>query len=176
MQAEGNPKPRPYLIVLSAGAVVVAVAVLGFALSWLALEDPWAHASTHILGAAAAATFLVLALRIWPAPSPARIAHNARRLLVVGLAVFAVGQAFEALGAWGYDGNRRVSGLAQVHDVALQIGTLGLLLTMFAAGGSVAIAGAARFDLLESRWFTAMVVAVIVLVVLFVIGGFIFGY
>ena len=92
------------------------------------------------------------------------------------MTIFASGQLLEAVGAWGYDENERVSSLADVHDGAVYVGVAGLSLTMLGLLMSVIVAGAARFELLESRWMPVAMGLAVLAAVAFVIGGIIFGY
>ena len=89
---------------------------------------------------------------------------------------FAAGQLLEAAGAWGYDENERVSLLADVHDVAVYVGVAGLVLTMLGLLMSVIVAGAAHFELLESRWMPVALGFAVLAAVAFVIDGIIFDY
>lgn len=173
---EGPPDRRMYPVAPSVLAVVVAAAGIAFGISLLDLDDPWAHAAGHAVGLAVAATLLILALRFWPLPFPHWINRRARSLLVVGLAIGALGQGLEMVGAFGYDGDAETSGLSSVHNVGVYLGAGGVLLTMLSALSSVVAGGAARWGMLDSPWFKVALGAAVVLVALFVGGSFIFGY
>ena len=171
------PSPRrQYNALISASIVLLVMGILLFGVSRLNLDDPWAHSSVHLLAAAAASALLILAIRFWAPPLDRGVARAARAVLVGGFAILAVGQGLEGVGAFGYPGNPQISSLEGVHDVAIYIGTAGLLLTMLGAFLSIVVAGAARLNLLDSRWFKAGVVLAVVGVVLFVVGAMVFGY
>lgn len=93
---------------------------------------PFDHGTGHAVGAAAAATLLVLALRYWSRRRvPRALSRAARLVLVAGFDVSAVGQALEMVEAFWLDG---------VHDLALYPATLGLLLTMLGGLSSLVVA------------------------------------
>lgn len=87
-----------------------------------------------------------------------------------------LGQALESAGAFGFSGNRQISRLATLHDVALNVGVAGLLLTMLGAVLTAIVAVAARYNLLETKWLTVGVGIAVAAVILFIIGAFVFGY
>lgn len=176
VSVEGSPDRRMYPVAPSVLATVVAAAGIGFGISVLDLDDPWAHAASHALGFAVAATLFILALRFWPIPFPHWINRRARSLLVVGLAIGALGQGLEMVGAFGYEGDTETSGLSSLHDFGVYVGAGGVLLTMLGALSSVVAGGAARWGMLDSLWFKVALGAAVVLVALFVGGSFIFGY
>ena len=167
---------RRYNALVSSSAVLGVAGVLAFGLSRMNLDDPWAHPSIHLLAAAAASALLVLALRFWTPPFSRWIARVARFVLVGGFAILALGQGLEAVGAFGYDGNRAISSLAVLHGIAVYVGAAGLLLTMLGALLSVVVAAGTRFNLLDSPWFKAGLGLAVVGVVLFLVGGVVFGY
>lgn len=162
---------------LSTVAVVAAFVLLGLLLSRLGLPDPWNHAALHaVFGGAALALFALIRSR-WPAPLPHPAARPVRMVLMVGLAVLSLGQGLEGAGAFGFRGDAEfIPGLAQMHDIGLIIGTVGLLLAMLGGLLTVVVSVAARYDMLNSRWLKVGMAMAVASVVLFVIGGFIFGY
>ena len=107
---------RQYRIAPSALFLVAVTALVSFGITLLDLDDPWAHASIHAVGAVAPGVMVLLALRFWPEPFDHRINRRVRWVLVAGLTVLALGQGLEMVGAFGYDGNKRISALASVHD------------------------------------------------------------
>lgn len=173
---ERPPGRRIYPIAPSVLATVVVGVGIAFGISLLDLDEPWEHAASHALGLVVAATLFILALRFWPMPFHHWMNRRARSLLVVGLAIGALGQGLEMIGAFGYDGDTETSGLSSVHDLAVYVGAGGILLTMLGALSSVVAGGAARWGMLDSLWFKVSLGAAVVLVALFVGGSFIFGY
>lgn len=131
---------------LGRGLIVGGVlAAIGWFLMAGALAD--AEASDHArLHAAIVAVLLLVAGTIrarWPSAGLASWAPT------VGLILFAAGQAFEAVGAIGYDATGRQK-LAELHDVGLMITPLGLVATVVGITISLAVgpgrgAGAARW-------------------------------
>jgi hypothetical protein len=157
-----------------AAAVVFAVLLL---VLWLALplSGNNDHAVGHFVLGVPILLLMVLAVRTWPAPN-GRAAVIARNVLLAGLGLWGGGLMIEGIGAYGYDGNDRTSGLAVLHDLGVVIGPFGLVLTMAGAITSVGVDLAARRGAAGSRYFTAAVVLAAVVAVAFVAGGFIFGY
>ena len=56
------------------------------------------------------------------------------------------------------------------------MGTVGLLNTMVGVLLSFVVGAGARFNLLDSVWFRVALGAAVAIVVLFLVGGVIFGY
>jgi hypothetical protein len=89
----------------------------------------------HLALGIPALLLLVLAVTTWPKPS-ARDERVVRTIFVVGLAVFGGGSVLEATGAFGYDDyDNRVNDLANLHDIAQLIVTVGFALTLAGAIG-----------------------------------------
>lgn len=169
-----DPSRRPYR---STAAVVAATVALAFLLSRLGLPDPWNHAVFHALVGGAALALFALSVWRWPRPLPHRAARQARIVLIVGLAVLGLGQGLEGAGAFGFRGDAEsIPRLAQLHDIGLIIGTVGLLLAMLGGLLTVVVRVAARYDRLNSKWLKVGMAMAVAGVVLFVIGGLIFGY
>jgi len=157
-------------------AVSTAVAVAAILLGTLDLRDPWDHAPGHAIVALAAAAFLILALRHWPAPTGGGAGRVARLVMVAGFGVSATGQALEAAGAFGREDGRFWSRLADLHGAAAYVGAAGLLLTIFGVLSAVVVAAAARTRLLGSRWMHLAWALPGAAVFLFVLGAVVFGY
>lgn len=131
---------------LGRGLIVGGVlAAIGWFLVAGTLAD--AEAADHArLHAAMVAVLLLVAGAIrarWPSAGLASWAPT------VGLLLFATGQAFEAIGAIGYDATGRQM-LAELHDVGLMVTPLGLVATVIGITISLALwpgrrAGAARW-------------------------------
>lgn len=163
----------PVISTLAVAAVTAAVAA---SLARLPLQDPWAHALGHLVGAGASAAVVVLALWFWRPARAHRASRGARGVLVAGLAVFALAQALESVGAFGFDGYRSVSALAGVHDFALYLSPVGFMLAMFGAVASAVMAGAARANVIGSRAVVFALAGAAGAVVLFFVGSVVFGY
>lgn len=164
---------RPYLASL---AVVAASGALDLLLSRLGLGDPWDHAPGHAVMAVAAVLLLVLVNWRWPRPLAHPASRMARLVLMVGLGTLGLGQALESAGAFGFSGNRQISRLATLHDFGLNVGVVGLLLTMLGAVLTAIVGVAARYNLLGTKWLTVGVGIAVAAVILFIIGAFVFGY
>jgi hypothetical protein len=171
-----GPPPREHVITWSSLTAIVVGVLLLMALGATGLDDPAAHLLSHLAFGLPALALLVVALKTWPPPFDDRYGRPARRTLLVGLAVTTLGQIVEGTGAFGFDGNKRINALATAHDVGIVIGTLGLLVLMLGIGLSVVIAIARRIGIVESRWILVLVGIAVAAVVLFIVGGFIFGY
>lgn len=169
---EGPPR---YLILWTSAAAIAGGVLAFIVLGSLGLKDPFAHLFSHLAFAVPALALLVAAIRRWPPAVPERYAELARRVLVTGLAVAGGGQLMEGLGAFGYTGNGRENVLAVAHDLGLGISTLGLLALMFGIGLSILVVLSRRLGL-EERWMKFLVGVVVVGLILFVGGSFIFGY
>lgn len=169
-------EPRDHLIAWSSAAAVVAGVALFALQNAVGLEDPASHLSSHLAFGLPAAALLFFAATKWPPPFQDRWGRAARTVLVVGLGVLAAGQLGEGVGAFGFDGNRRVNALASLHDVALSVGLLGLLVLMLGVGLTALVAAARRFGLIGTRWMGLLVGAAVAGVVLFVLGSLVFGY
>lgn len=115
-----------------------AVAALLWAIPLVALlivvgariQDEAGHAASH-LALGVPAFFLLLSSRRWRDSSPGRLGSTGRKLLLIGLGLLGVGQLFEALGAFGFEGYaRQYEWLATVHDFAMFSGPPGFLLLL----------------------------------------------
>lgn len=160
----------------SALIALAAVVMLTIVANAFALEDPWAHLSSHLAGAVPVLALVVVAWRAWPPPVADRYGRPTRAIVVVGLLVGGLAQLLEGLGAFGFDGNDRIGWLAGLHDVGLGVGVLGLLILMFGIGLAVLVGLARRMGWIESRWMPALIGIAVLGVVAFVAGSFIFGY
>lgn len=142
-----------------AGRVLVLggiAAALGWFLVANRLAEPESadHARLH---AATVAVLLAVAGAIrarWPA---ARLASWAPAL---GLGLFAVGQAFEAIGAIGFDASGRHT-LAELHDVGLMVTPLGMAATVVGISTGLAAGFSRRAG--AGRW-VGIAAAIVVLV------------
>lgn len=170
----GRLRRHPYF---AAAALAAAAAFTGVAvLSRLRLSDTASHAASHGVGIVAAGLFLALVLTMWPRPRADLTSRGVRHTLLLGIAIFLAGQILEAAGAFGYDGYRRVGRLARLHDVGVILGPAGLLLALAGFGLTVLLVFAGRMNILGSRWITYGFIAIILAVIAFLVGGFIFGY
>lgn len=142
-----------------AGRVLVVGGVLA-ALVWflvagmLAEPESAEHARLH---AAIVAMLLLVAGAIrtrWPSAGLASWAP------AVGLSLLAVGQAFEAIGAIGFDASGR-QGLAELHDIGLMITPLGMVATVI--GITIGLAVGSGRQAGAARW-TGIAAAIVVLV------------
>lgn len=134
------------------------------------------HSVSH-LGPGIAAFLLVLASRVvWPPPADDAASRRARTAVVIGLGVFAVGQIVEAIGAFGYRGNARVSSLAALHDVGVVLGPMGLLVTLGGIVVSAGVAVARRRGGLSSRALAAALAAAVAVVATYVVAGIVLGF
>lgn len=170
-----NPVKRFVVLWTSVAAIVVAaggVLVVGR----LGLGDRGEHAASHILVALPAMLLMAAALKVWPPPHPATASRSARRALVAGLLILTIGNALEAVGAYGYEGNTEVSSLARAHAMAIPIGVVGVLLTAFGAVASILTNLAARYGGRDERWLRYAIGVGVAAAALFVLGGLIFGY
>ena len=165
---------HPYLTTaaLVGGAAFAGVA----ALSSFRLSDVGEHAAGHAIGMVAAGLLLALIIRLWPPVSPDFPSRAARSLLGLGAAAFLAGQLLEVIGACGYDGNEQTSALARLHEVGVVVSPPGLLLALAGAGTALVLAILGRLNLLGSRWVTYGFIGVAAAVILFLVGGLIFGY
>lgn len=139
--------------VLMLGGIAAA---LGWFLVAGTLADAEAadHAQLH---ATIVAVLLLVAGAIrarWPAAGLASWAPT------VGLLLFATGQAFEALGAIGYDAAGRQK-LAELHDVGLMVTPLGLVATVVGIAIGLALGPGRRAG--AARW-VGIAAAIVVLV------------
>ena len=180
-----QPGPEPTIHAASGSSHVVlwtslatagAAVVITIGASLLSLDDPVGHLVSHLAFALPGLALVVIAWKMWPAPVGDRYGRVIRNIVLGALGVAGVGQLFEGIGAFGYDGNDRVNGLAGLHDVALVVSTLGLLALMFGIGLAVLFAFTRRLGWIESRWMLAVVGLAAAGVIAFVLGGFIFGY
>jgi hypothetical protein len=156
--------------------------VLGVALAALAgglpLSGNAEHAGLHLAGAVPALVLLLLAARTWPATTT-RAATISRRLLLAGLAVIGLALVTEALGAFGYSESNDyepVNGLATLHDVAVPLSPVGVVLVMTGTILSIGVHVATRRGAAQARYLTVVVVLAVAAAVAFVAGGLILGY
>lgn len=163
------------IVATAVGAAVFAVVVAQAGLV-APIGDEGQHAVSH-LGPGIAGFLLVIASRVlWPPPADDPASRAGRTVVVAGLAIFAIGQIVEAMGAWGYRGDARVGFLAAFHDVGVVVGPIGLLATL---GGIVLSAGTAvarRRGGLSSRTMAAALVAAGMVVAAYVIAGILLGF
>jgi len=86
------------------------------------------HALGHV---ASASLFLIVAfaaVRFWPAPRPGGAKRLSRGLVVGGCSVIAAALLLEAVGAFGYDGEKsRVGLLTALHNGVWPLGVVGFL-------------------------------------------------
>jgi hypothetical protein len=135
-----------------------------------------AHAVFHLSVAILGLLLIVAALRKLP-PNPAGwIGRGPRVLVLAGLVVLYGGQIVEAIGAFGYRGNVRVSALATIHDVAAVVSPAGMLIVILGAVLTTSVILLARFNKLHSRWTPVVFVGAPVALALFVAGAIIFEY
>ncbi len=166
---------RHPIAVTVAGALVFAVVVAQVGLA-LTMPDEWQHVLSHT-GPGIAALFLVAASRrMWPPPAASRPSRVSRTVLVIGLALFGVGQIVEAVGAFGYSGNTRVSNLALVHDVGVVLSPVGLLVTLAGATASGFVTVAGRHGELKRSTVKVGVIAAVAVVVAYVVAGIVLGF
>ena len=142
----------------------------------LASEDETAHAAQHLAVAVPVVLVVVAARRVWPRPRDDRAAKGARMVLLSGLGVFGVGQLVEAAGAFGFEGDKRVNWLAAVHDFAVALSQVGIIVTVMGALVSATIGFALRGRRTTPRWLLAAIVVGLLGAMAFVIGGIVFGY
>lgn len=161
---------------------VAGTAVLLLMLTVVALTVPMngtvEHFSQHLVLGLPLLLLLVLALGWWPRPAPEFAARLARGVLVAGLAIAGVGVLAEAIGAFGFTANGygRANALADLHDVAVLVWPLGLVLVMAGAILTAGVLLAARRGASGSRMVTIAAVVAVVAAVAFVAGGLILGY
>jgi apolipoprotein N-acyltransferase len=110
------------------GLFVVALV----AITSVALDDQVFYFARDLSAAIPALLLVAAALWLWPRPR-SRLGRLARTVVLVGLALFGLGDALEAIGIWGWSWNgagRYVvtdQGLAQTHDLGRLGGVLGEL-------------------------------------------------
>lgn len=142
----------------------------------LALSDLASHRTGHaVIGFVALALLAVLLWR-WRPTVSSRAAKVAYVLLAVGLGAVVLGQLLEIVGASGYDRDLRVSDLATVHDIGVPFTPVGMVLAFVGAIGAAGTALLSHAGPSSRRWIVAGMVLGGVGIVLFVAGGFIFGY
>lgn len=154
----------------------VLAAVLGWLVSVLPLRGNSAHAASHLAVAVPALVLLATALRAWPPPE-VRAEGLSRGVFLLGLGIAGGGMSLEAIGAYGYDedGGRRIELLTSLHNSAVAIGGIGLLLVVL---GGILTAGlhlAGRRGRVRSEYLTRAVVAVLFAVVAYFGAVFLFG-
>lgn len=117
-------------------ALLVAVPLVAFlVLVGSRMDDEVGHAASH-LAVGLPALLLLGSSRRWQERAPRPLGWAARKLVVVGLAVLGASQAFEALGAFGFEGYaRQYDALVTVHDISMFGGPVGLLLLVI--GGTL---------------------------------------
>jgi hypothetical protein len=142
----------------------------------LALSDLASHITVHIIVGLIALFVLGFLLWRWLPSLARREASIARWLLALGLAVVVVGQLLEVIGASGYDGDDRVSGLATVHDVGVPLTPVGMVFAFLGAVGSVAALLLAHSRPDSRRWVIGGMVLAGVGATVFIVGGIVFGY
>lgn len=155
---------------LSVAATIVTIAVL-VTLGGLTIGDlvPPAvgHALSHAFVGIPVAVLAYAAVRSWPPARTTAPGRLARRLVVVGLAGFAVGQLLEIVGA-------RVDqpGATAFEDVAHTAGMIVTNLSLLVAviGGVLSLVAAAR-DRAVPRWAAVVVAAAMAAALLFLIVG-----
>ena len=174
-QASSRTRGHRHPIAVSIGVTVVLALVLAALALGLPLDGNAEHAGLHLAGAVPALVLLLLAARTWPATTT-RAATTSRRVLLAGLAVIGLALVTEALGAFGYSQSEPVNGLATLHDVAVPLSPVGLVLVMTGTISSVGVHLAARRGAAQSRYLTVAVVLAVASAVAFVAGGMILGY
>lgn len=163
------------IAVTAIGAIAFGVVVAQVGLA-APIGDEGQHAVSH-LGPGIAALFLVVASRrVWPVPVAERAGRVGCRVLLVGLAIFAVGQFVEAVGAFGYRGDARVSNVAALHDVGVLLGPIGLLTTLAGIVWSAVTAVGRRRGSLRSRPPAIALVAAGVVALAYVVAGVLLGF
>jgi hypothetical protein len=150
MEAPMPPSPlrrwSPAWTSLAAAMFILALV----AITSVALDDQVFYFARDLSAAIPALLLAAAALWLWPRPASrlGRLGRLGRPVVLVGLALFALGNAVEAIGVWGWSWNgagRYVvtdQGLAQTHD----LGRLGSVLGGLAlvVGVLLAIATAVR--------------------------------
>ena len=157
-----------------AGALVFAVVAVQLALA-APVDQQWGHALSHSGPAVSAAFLAVASRRLWPEPADTA-SRAARRVLAVGLVVFAAGQIVEAAGAFGYRGNTRVSTLARLHDVGVVLSPVGLFVILAGVVSAVVIAVAAGRGGLKSSTLKVAILAAAAVAVVYVVAGLVLGF
>jgi hypothetical protein len=161
---------------------VVGVAALMAALIVLALAVPLSgnaeHFSGHVAIGLPLLLMLVLVTRTWPHPGSGPAGRLARGTLVSGLAVSGVGLLLEAVGALGYseDGFGRANELVRLHDIGVALWPVGFVLLLTGAVMTTGVRVAERHSDARSRMVTGAAVLAVTAAVLFIAGGFVFGY
>ena len=164
------------------GASVAGVAALMAVLIALALTAPLSGNAEHFSGHAAMGIplllMLVLVMRTWPRPGPELAGRLARGILLGGLAVSGVGVLVEAVGAFGYAeaGFGRANALVELHDIGVMLWPIGFVLLLAGAIMAAGVRFARRGGGARSRMVTGAVVLAVTAAVLFIAGGFVFGY
>lgn len=167
-------KQHPYLasVALTGATLFVGLGVL----SSVRVGDIGSHVGSHVVAIVAAGLFLSLILLVWPETGADVANRGTRYLLCAGVFIFLAGQILEVVGAFGYQGYRRVGGIARLHDVGAVLGPAGLLLAMAGTGLTLVLQLGSRMNLLGSRWVTYGFLVIASAVIAFLIGGFVFGY
>jgi hypothetical protein len=109
---------------LAAVGLIVAGLV---GISSIALNDQVFYFARYLIVAVPALLLVIAGIWLWPRPS-SRLGKVARIVILAGLALFALGDALEAIGVWGWSWNgsgRYVvtdQSLAQTHELG-RLGT-----------------------------------------------------
>lgn len=166
---------RHPLAVSVPGAVLSSVA-LTLVVARLPLDQNADHAGLHLAVALPAIALAVVLSKVWRPSASERHAAAARLVLLLGVAMMALGSVVEALGAFGYDDSGgRAGQLAALHDVGVAIAPVGIFLLLVGAVLAIAVALGARPALRRSRtanagFVTAAVVVVAVVITVLVVG------
>jgi len=144
--AEPSPLRRWSPLWTSLAAVALFVAAVA-AITSIALDDQVFHFALYVSAAIPALLLVVAAMWLWPRPG-SQLGTVARIGILVGLALFGLGNALEAVGVWGWSWNglgRYVvtnQSLAQIHDLGRLGDAVGLPLLV--VGVLLVIADVAR--------------------------------
>lgn len=133
----GRSAGQPLAVRVAVVALIGAAGVFGASFVWSGGSSA-GHAWGHLAGAAAAPLVAAAVAAFWRSRSRAESA--ARRALVGALWLFAGAQAAEAVGAFGWEDDAlvvRSPALQALHDGALAVGLVSLLLTVLLLAASV---------------------------------------
>lgn len=164
------------------GVSVASTAALMLVLIVVALAVPMSPTAEHFSGHVAVglplAVLLVLALRMWPRPTPDLAAWLARGTLLAGLGIAGAGQLTEAIGAFGFttDGFGPANGLAVLHDAAVVVSPIGIVLLLVGGSLTAGVLLARRRAATGSRTLSIAAVVGVAGAVAFMVGGMVFGY
>lgn len=158
---------RPAVSVAIAIGVVAVLTALGGATLADAVSPAVAHGLSHAFAGIPIAVLAFAAARRWPAPRTTPPARVARRLTVVGLAIFAAGQVLEILGARvDQPGATTFEGMA--HTAGQVVTTLALLTAV--VGGVLAVTAGVREGAIPV-WIAVVVAALLAVPLLFILLG-----